>query len=78
MLLFYCANCENIALLNRIQVKYGDTWAPHRGSQGNEWDNRTVINLEQDEVITKVNSHRQTHRQKITAQYRTSVTQHAH
>ena len=57
MLLFYCTNCENVALLNRIQVKYGDTWAPHRGCQGNEWDNRTVINLEHDDVITKVISH---------------------
>ena len=67
MLLFYCSNCENIALLNRVQVKYGDTWAPHRGRQGNEWDNRTIINLEHDDVITKVISHRQrqTDRQNI-------------
>ena len=37
---------------DRIQVKYGDTWAPHRGCHN--WHNRTIIDLERDDVITEV------------------------
>ena len=43
-------------LTYRIQVKYGDTWAPYRGRQDNYVRNRTVIDLEHDDVITKVSS----------------------
>ena len=41
---------------DRIQVKYGDTWAPHRGCHN--WHNRTIIDLERDDVITEVDTDR--------------------